>query len=354
MFGYRHYVPVLRWKRAEWIALRGLKPEHRKHMTPLIELTPKKFASENQQIIEQLIVETALNIGRNWGKAPIFLDLGLLAPQIYLSAPDYILGKLSRAMRVLNLHLIPVTGLNRQDSYQAIVASITNTDNHGVCIRLKKNEIKRPRFTKDLEDLLHILEVAPPQTDLVFDYEIIDNSCPSFAELCDCLPNLTHWRTFSVISGAFPKDLIGFEPGQHLHSRLDWQTWLRQINSKQPISRLPTYGDYTIQHPIFSEPPKRAHFSASIRYTSNKDWVIMRGEGVFKDNGPGFAQWPANAQLLCERNEFCGSDFSEGDKYIYKMGQQLEKNGNPETWLRAGINHHLTFAVQQISDLFGI
>ena len=55
MFGYRHYVPVLRWKRAEWIALRGLKPEHRKHMTPLIELTPKKFTLENQHIIDQLL-----------------------------------------------------------------------------------------------------------------------------------------------------------------------------------------------------------------------------------------------------------------------------------------------------------
>lgn len=90
MFDYRHYVPVLRWKRAEWIALRELRHEHRKHITPLVELTPKKFTSQNQQSVNHLILETAINIGRNWGKAPIFLDLGLFTPQIYLPTPDYI------------------------------------------------------------------------------------------------------------------------------------------------------------------------------------------------------------------------------------------------------------------------
>lgn len=353
MFEYRHYVPVLRWKQAEWEALGGLRPEHRKHITPLIELTPKKFTPKKRKNIDKVIDETAINVCKNWGRTPIFFDLGLFTPRIYSTTPEYILRKLSIQMSVLRLHLIPVTGLNRQDSYQAVVTSVTKTDNHGVCIRVKKNEIQKPTLAKDLQHLLYLLEVTPHQTDLVFDYEIIDNSCPTFTQLCARLPNVIHWRTFSVISGAFPKDLTGFKPGQHMHPRLDWQTWFSQITSGQHISRLPSYGDYTIQHPIFSEPPKGSHFSASIRYTTNTDWVIMRGEDVFKDGGIGFAQWPANAQLLCEQNEFCGSDFSEGDKYIYEMGQQLEKNGIPRTWFRAGINHHLTFVVQQISDLFG-
>lgn len=82
--------------------------------------------------------------------------------------------------------------------------------------------------------------------------------------------------------------------------------------------------------------------------------MIMRGEGVFNDDGPGYAQWPANALLLSERAEFCGANFCYGDGYIAERSLQPDKTGNPETWLRAGINHHMTFVVRQIANLFGI
>jgi hypothetical protein len=45
MFGPSHYVPILRWKQAERFALRYLREEDRKRITPLIELTPQTFKS---------------------------------------------------------------------------------------------------------------------------------------------------------------------------------------------------------------------------------------------------------------------------------------------------------------------
>ena len=80
----------------------------------------------------------------------------------------------------------------------------------------------------------------------------------------------------------------------------------------------------------------------------------MRGEGVRNPDGPGYYQWPAQAQLLCEQQEFMGEPFSEGDRYISEMGRQSVRPGNAETWLKAGINHHLTLAVCQIANLRGV
>jgi hypothetical protein len=77
----------------------------------------------------------------------------------------------------------------------------------------------------------------------------------------------------------------------------------------------------------------------------------MRGEGVRNDDGPGFAQWPANAKLLCGRPEYCGADFSDGDGCIRERSILGGKTGNAETWLRAGINHHLTFVVRQLARM---
>ena len=43
MFGAKHYVPILRWKQAERLALRYLDEKDRCRITPLIEITPKSF-----------------------------------------------------------------------------------------------------------------------------------------------------------------------------------------------------------------------------------------------------------------------------------------------------------------------
>jgi len=107
----------------------------------------------------------------------------------------------------------------------------------------------------------------------------------------------------------------------------------------------------------FSEPPPGASPSASIRYTIENDWLLFRGEGLNKKNSAGHAQYPAHAQLLAERNEFSGPDFSMGDLYVYDMAQRaareekVQNPGNPGSWIKAGINHHLTFVATQISTL---
>jgi len=43
IFDHKHYVPVLRWKRGEWNALRDVGSADRDSITPLIELAPKDF-----------------------------------------------------------------------------------------------------------------------------------------------------------------------------------------------------------------------------------------------------------------------------------------------------------------------
>jgi hypothetical protein len=90
------------------------------------------------------------------------------------------------------------------------------------------------------------------------------------------------------------------------------------------------------------------NFSASIRYATPTGWLVMRGEGVLNEDGPGYAQWPAHAQLLSEHPEFTGSAYSWGDDFMQQMGSQLEKTGRAKDWLGAGINHHLTMVVNQL------
>lgn len=177
-----------------------------------------------------------------------------------------------------------------------------------------------------------------------------NGSSPNLQSLCAALPQLSKWRSFTVLSGAFPKDLQDLEKDSvHTLPRDEWFYWREQVQILPRGMRWPTFGDYTVQHAIFEEPAEGCNPSASIRYTHYDYWVIMRGHGLTHKGSLGNAQYPAEAQLLCERDEFCGAGFSRGDRYIYESWQPPEKRGTPLTWIRAGINHHMVYTVRQIT-----
>lgn len=81
MFKHDHYVPILRWKRAEWVALKNLSELDKKRITPLIEIVPKDF-KDNKKNIEKnpidVVAQKAIDIKDNWGSEPFFMDVWLL------------------------------------------------------------------------------------------------------------------------------------------------------------------------------------------------------------------------------------------------------------------------------------
>jgi hypothetical protein len=338
VFDHTQYVPVLRLKGAEKGALRNLVPAVSSRVTPLLELVSTKNNSPSK---------IADDVRRSWGQAPFFLD-----DMNYPESPDgNALARFISAMRSHGLQSIPVTGLNRTREHQSSVAGIIASDGRGACVRLNLKDLREPFLTADLNELLVRLSLRPEQVDLIVDYEVLPVFSLLYGELCQRLPFLGQWRTFTVVSGAFCQDLREYEKnGQYTRPRDDWYFYQSQVTGKLP--RIPTYGDYSIQFGLYREPPKRANVSASIRYASHDYWVIMRGEGLQNEGGPGYAQYAANAALLCEREEFSGGLFSYGDRYLENLKNRTEGTGSPETLLRAGINHHISFVVQQLSNLF--
>jgi len=355
-FDHRHYVPILRQKYAEMEALRYLLSADKQHVTPLIELPPTLIKRYRKKLTNSsdFFREIAIEIAGAWGQAPLFIDIKLLCTVYGLPGGPHPLWSFSDVARTLRLPIIiPVTGLNRSQGYQMAVGKVVAADGRGVCVRLLEADLYDPLLEKRLRGLLDSLKIEPKQTDLLVDFKLIGSKWMDFTELCRRLPLLSAWRTFTVASGAFPKDLSDFaKNGQYELSRDDWLHWFNQVKNGASLTRRPSFSDYTIQHPVYSAPLDKPNISASIRYTAEKYWVIMRGEGLRNEGGAGFDQYWANAQLLSERKEFSGPNFSRGDNYIYTIGQQNKKTGNPTTWLEAGINHHLTYVTRQIASSF--
>jgi len=359
-FDPEHYVPILRWKHAEQTALAQLYERDSTCLTPLIELVPENFVHKHSKghiaklSINEVINRVGKQLHQYWGERPFFVDLCLLPQEILNQGSNHFLATLGQYASILKLSLIPVTGIDRDDAYQSAVHAVLRTHKQGACLRLSLEDIKRPTLAKDINTVLSRLQLPPDLVDLLVDFKITDRSAPTFKTLCKLIPALNGWRNFIVASGAFPADLSGLRRNDiHTIERTDWKSWRDQTTQVPFVPRIPNYGDYTIQHVLYLEHKGRARYSASIRYTAEDYWLIMRGEDVFREDGPGFAQWPAQALLLCDLPEYCKETFSEGDKYIKQMSSQRKHTGNIVTWLEAGFNHHMTFVVRQLARICG-
>lgn len=340
------------------LALRNLRDEDKSRITPMIEITPKSFLpakrgtwKDVQPEPGKVLTHHAKEILRNWGYAPFFLELHHIDETVGLiDGRVHSLSYLSELGRGYQLKIVPVTGLERSGKYQAAVASAVKEDNRGVCLRLTPSDILGLNFSAQLRKMLGTLSTKVEDVDLLVDYGVYDPEAASIVDLFAKLPHLTRWRSVIVSRGAFPKDLQGFNPGTHIIRRGDWLSWKQEI-SKKPIARQPSFSDYTIQYGQYREPVDNANPSASIRYTLDEEWLILRGEGIFNEDGPGRAQWNANAMLLLDRSDFYGETFSDGDSYIARMSRSASEHGSPMTWIRAGLNHHLTVVSRQIGAL---
>ena len=355
-FDPTHYVPVIRWKKAEQVALAKLTNDASAHLTPLVELVTENLKRTERKAVstEQVANEISNQLFRYWGERAVFIDLSHLSQDTVIQGSTHLLAILGHCAAATQVSLVPVLRLNGDTQYEKAVLEVLGRHSQGVCLRLSREDVDHPRLAEDLTRILSLLEVTHEVVDLLVDFQVIDQSVPSFSALCARIPEIHKWRNFIVASGAFPVDLSDLQKNrQHTIERLDWISWSAQAAAVPPAVRLPIYSDYTIQHPRHQDRTGPLNYSASIRYTADKYWVIMRGEGVYNEDGPGPAQWPANALLLCERPEYCGDKFSYGDEYIRKQSLQYCQSGNATTWLRAGINHHMTFVVRQLANLLG-
>jgi len=366
MFNFKHYIPILRWKAAEKDALATLSPKDKKSITPLIEFlmpqpkpvkpgaiakTPEEQWQESVEEFKKMVPELPDQIRKYWGEGSIFIDVYMIDGSIRARALFDILniGKALNLFMIPVVNLIPVIDFESDAQTRNIAILFAKESKNGLCLRLSRSDLNKDTLVSSIKDFLQKTGLCEKEIDLLVDFKIVDEDDVLPLDILNSIPNISEWRTFTVAGGAFPPDLSKFVLGENHIGRFDWTNWLSQIKSKK-LLRNPSFADYTILHPIYKDPIRGAIPSASIRYTTEDTWLIMRGQGGQARNT---AQYLANAQLLSQHPKFLGETFSFGDKYITEKGKDLTsvKTGSPRTWLVAGINHHLTQVVSQISSL---
>lgn len=358
MFNEKHYVPILKWKRGEQVALEKLDTISKSKLTPLIEIVPIAYDFKNEcpkESIDKHLDDFCDQLRAAWGlDRPVFIDLDYLAIDDRMVDGRHPLKFLFDELRREQLSAIPVTGNNRDTDYQTEVKNINQTDRRGICIRLEDDDFLGTN--KIIQDLLLLLNVTEESVDLVIDLGAIvpekqRTALITATAVINSISNVNAFRTLTLAGTAYPSNISSYVATGTTGSvqRSEWINWKAIYSNLGQITRMPTFGDYTINSPdIIEMDPRLMQMAAGIRYTGKNEFYIFRGVSVKKAGG-----W-RQAQALCQdiiaHHCYSSRTYSWGDAYIYDCAKGTASTGNAESWRRVGTNHHLTLVVNELSN----
>ncbi|MFF2885570.1 beta family protein [Paenibacillus sp. NPDC057967] len=360
MFDQRHYVPIIKWKRGEQVALEKLPHQIKSQFTPLIEIVPITYDYKNdcpKETIDQHLGDFQDQIQNTWeARIPFFIDLDYLDTSDRMQDGRHPLSYIFDEIRSVEFHGIPVTGSNRDVAYQDEVREINRIDNNGVCIRLTDDDFIGTE--QIINTLLTSLDISEAQTDLVIDLgeittDEVRSSVITTLAVINSISNIHAFRTLTITASAFPSNLSKFVSTGSSGSvpRDEWNVWRTLYANRNRITRIPTFGDYTINSPDLVEmDPRLMQIAAGIRYTGKNDYYIFRGVSVRKAGSGGWGQAQALCQQIVAHPGYSGNLFSWGDTYIFDCANGAASTGTAETWRRVGTNHHITLVVNELAN----
>jgi hypothetical protein len=364
-FDDKFYVPILKAKAGELKALKEAAPDVRAGFSPLLEImdvAPKYVEGEDDPVPsksdEAHIKTVADNIAKAVGSEQRFFADGVYCEQMdALADGREPMAALMDYFREAKLKVVPVTGLDRVKEYNDAVKSAIESDGRGLCLRLQESDLESDDLEKQVESALKHFGLPPKRVDLLVDYGPAITPRSAIVPLINTLPFLTDWRTFTVSACSFPTNMAGFAQYSVAEiPREEWLNWTYLRSRSEKAKRMPTFSDYTINHPEVSEiDPREMRMSCNIRYTWTTTYVVAKGEVVprrsDKDTrAPSKEQYPRLAQMIMEHKAWQGGDFSWGDDYIQKCARK-ECVGGGREWRAVGTSHHVAFVVKQLASL---
>ena len=349
-FGPRHYVPVLKVKRAEKRALSLLSSKARPHVVPLLEIVERTVKPTVERHLDTAFKDLS---GSLYGYSRCLLDLREIAPDGSQAACNAFI----RAANA-GIPFTPVTGMSRTADV-ALAVAMSRT--RGIGLRLTRQEFEDGGLSVRLSNFLVRNGLTPDRVDLIIDLGAVEDLVTAGviaftkAFLAE-VPHKSRWRTLTVIGCAFPRSMGVVDRNSSTRiKRSEWLAWRDGLYGRRALlERLPTYGDCVIQHPggVEGFNPRFMQASATIRYVSADDWLLVKGEGT--KNNPSRFQFPQLATQLAYgalQSDFVGPAHCAGCKAAKDSADGKDGYGSPEVWRRIGTVHHITAVVQDLASL---
>jgi hypothetical protein len=371
------YVPILKWKRGEQLAVQALKESTRHRVMPLVEVQPPPVdwerSDEEGIAYSKSLREHLQSVAAATAK---FCDPKLeIAVDQPLFEEDSVEGAstawafLFESLWAGGVAAIPVISNSASTAEVRAIKTLARStlakapERYVLRYRFGSENTALPPlagFGKWLRSTVNDLEASHQNVDVVLDMGYVGTALPNDVEsgiVERCATALVvaalqgPWRSITIAAGAFPENLAAFRPGIARLPRLDWQLYQAVVAATDSDFR-PAYGDYGVSYTdAFEVNPRMMRMSANLRYTHFDHWYVYKARNV-KEHGFGQYQDLCGILVNSLESPFMGEDFSAGDKNFAALAKNLSsKPGNATIWRRDATNHHIELAVHQLSTM---
>ncbi len=352
MFGYKHYVPILKGKKGDFWSLQHAKSLTGDVVTPLIEVVPPTAKSTEAKHLTQ----TAQMLAGSRQHRRSFVDLKWRDNAPFVSPGSHVVDHFFAETRSRSTPAIPVTSLLRSPAFQTAVQRVVAIDQRGMALRLELDRMELGASELSAIDrLLTFMHIVPTDADLILDFGSVFTTpsallAQNARSAMLLLPHLTAWRTLTVAAGSFPESVTVLP--QATWSKLprkEWTAWLSVVTGGTRPPRLPTYSDYAIGHPNLPF-TGQANISVNLRYSFDDQFFVWRGFAT-TSHPLGHGQIIDICKDLVARSEFAGPNFSQGDQEIQARATTPGSTGGPQQWRQWATNHYLELVASQLATV---
>lgn len=367
------YVPILKLKMGEVMAMSSLEKNQKERVLPLFEVVfsgPKKGPkgrsrdAKLESIVEKFLTKKLPEfpewLNQAQGNYPFILDFTL----VYVpAAREVAVEQLLSSCSTNGQRLIVSINLADENEYKKLIYGYLKKYEFGLCIRVSRPDLNDiDKLNYELDHILKESGLSASQVDLLIDIkeEADDQKYTQYFKAAQQISSLHEWRNFVFANGAFPESMGGFKSGkEHDAPRTDWIRYNLAI-SEEVLKRKPTYSDYSARYPIYDPETEKHSPSPTIKYTTENNWRIMKGGGY--DYGHYFVY----SLALTSGKTYYGLDHCEGDKMIKdkadKCPDYLAKRakadgklkakgvGTSEEWVMATVSHHTVVTLDQLAN----
>lgn len=349
------YSPILKGKEGEFAALEDLTADVKGGIVPLIQIpdVPYDYINERPaKTIDAHAEAIATRLQAAWQERFYFDATRFEETETERVAA---LRAFLLPSRTFHATIIPVLARSSSAEFQGLVRDAATNAPASFCIRLSLAD-----FGDDCdlgEELTRLRAGFAGDVDLLIDLGdlgIDDGRSMLLARsVLSAIPTPEHWRRVILAAASFPPDLSSVDAETaSILPRREWLLWDRLQRRRE---RLPAglaerlvFSDYAISNPVQRElDPRTMRMSASIRYTTNESWLVLKGRNVRQF---GFEQYFELSRTLVARPEYYGEGFCWGDGFLALCARHEKGPGNATTWRKVGTNHHITVTVRQLAN----
>jgi Beta protein len=331
------YLPMLRSRAGETVALNNLTGTAKNRMMPVFHLVHKPPNNFGAAIIAA------------WGGRRLALD-GTFQTNTTGTVQGFTLIFDQIGRTGLNkVRIIPCIEHGTVGQYLTAVRNVYGRYAPGLVVKAKLNQ------PQAVQGWVRAQGWALNETDLVVTLGEIATLDPATLVPAVTTTITTHiaspppWRSITLSSSAAPKDYGGLPLGRTDVPRLDWQVWQGVVASQPPFQI--DYADYSTISPELTDPPGYVMPKAtvSVRYTIDDFWIILKGRATTGRHGqPMLAQYRAHARTLVADPNFGGLVGCWADGRIQQIAAGAHSAGGRPQWAGYAANRHLSFIADRL------